>query len=168
MKKSYLDIAHELIEADQPVGRNASELFGHRKPFGSRWRTEAGSVNAKPRTLLRRSLELAPTGLYGVHSKDIFESRHVKASPGGDPELLGIFHGLKPTIRAHIMHGSNGLLDIEIFPDQDEPTVLRTSDLGRMMLVDELLHDQGIQTSNRGMMDDRHALMVTDTVLAKV
>ena len=73
----------------------------------------------------------------------------------GDSPNVAFYTGFDPSQR--------GIIEVRFTPDQDEPTVATTADLGRMMLLDELIYGQGIVGSSRQILLADEANFVLNT-----
>ena len=163
MSSVRFEIAQELIERDEVIDGNARELFGHGKPFGSRWSLEAGSRNLRPIKTLARKVDLIARNEDNQHELCTrFLRLYTSRSPGeSNPEFAAIFNGLTGvSVRARNTGSVEGFIEITHAPEQNEPILPTTADLGRMIMVDELLYTQDIRGCSMQVMSDMAATYV--------
>jgi len=162
MREQISEIAKHLIRDDTIVDGRAKHLIGHEKPFGHRWSVRAGSNNFVPETVLTRRLELpSQQEPEGIRAMSIFKGLYLQEEWIVNSDFTEIFSDLtNVTFETYLQYGTVGIIKMVERPDQEEATSLRSGDLGRMMLVDELLFDQGIRTNNRQLMNIGDAELV--------
>ena len=165
MNKPTDEIARELIGMNSPLDYRAQALFGHRKPFGSRWKIASGLVNLVPYKTTVRNVDLHND--YSTVSPEAnFRRLYLPNNAQGsrvdiaDPEFCAIYKGVR-NIR---LWASTAIIGISETLATDVPFEHTTADLGRMMLVDQLLFDQDIRGGSRQMMSSEHAELVLGTV----
>ena len=171
MSSLRLEIAHELIELNAPLDPSLQFLFGHNKPFGSRWKIDSGQHNLIPFRTTTRVVDMN-NGFQTVSPesrfKDLyFQGRKIGTSIGlTNPDFLAIYDGIPELrIRVGMPYSYAGIITIEQALAPDAPAGHTSADLGRMMLVDELLLDQGIRSSSRQVMTPEHAITTSIAVL---
>lgn len=168
MNTRITQIARELIKEDKPLDGRVQGLFGHKMPFGRRWTIQTGSQNAKPFTVIERMLELPqPRDSVGGCSWRRFDDLYNSVNPTGRDGVNAIFsESTNVNVDSYLLNGQIGIIRIEETPDQNEATALRGGDLGRMMLIDDLIEDQEIKTMNRQQMVPEHAELVLSSVVS--
>jgi hypothetical protein len=153
------EIAQHLKEVDAVVQGHVRGLWGHKKPFGTRWDTFTGFRNDNPLKILTRHIDF-PSGQSSNDDNDY--SRYFRLiSEVGRRQLEVLFDEDTVTVTAEMEDWKNARINFTQTPEGDIAK-LRASDLGRMILVDTELAKYGFP----GQMTQQQAKMVLETVEA--
>jgi hypothetical protein len=151
MSKHIETLANELIEAKKPLSKKHVWLFGHANPLGSRWRIHNGAENLLPFKKLTREVNLWVRHEPSDHSVSRrFDRLAGSGLMAGEDDsfkqqLANIFH-TNPITETRFRAGSSstkGLIDFTQTPFFEEAAVVTSADVGRMMLVDVCLRENG-------------------------
>lgn len=164
------EIAHELIALEAPLQPDAVTLFGHDRPFGTRWRISSGIVNLEHFKTTERRVDLynsSSSDSSRINFRKLYRPDTLGSCPLQEtsPELQAIFSGVRRVLfRATLERGYQGKLVFDEVAPEVGKTSHTTADLGRMMLIDDLLFDQGIRGGSRQWMSPAQALGVAIAV----
>lgn len=168
MSEMNKTIARELIERNQPLDGEARVLFGHGKPLGSRWHISTGAYDL---ILFKKTLRRVDlTQRYpdqAVNPKRNYGRLYIPSNTIRDvnPDFVAIFDGLSSVcFYTSFDPNGHGIIEIGEGAEHGQPLDATTADIGRMMLVDELIMEQNIRGCSRQVMDEKQAQLVIATL----
>lgn len=144
-------VADRLVEIDRPLDVTQQHLLvlggGILSAHGLKWRIFAGQQNLQPWKRFERAVDLIdPSGHRGAPMSHEFGIDFGKYNPPWQRVaqiFSGLHEGVQPEIEGAITSRSSATLSIEFFPPAEEPLVTRVSDIGMILLTDNVLAEEG-------------------------